>query len=200
GSSVIQIEEPTIHFIACYYPDAKDTLNFLTDALNHVGTGKCGSLDSHLLGQPHDAALFDKTSYADALDIYLNRINCDVLTRGMKDRGMAELELLGNWKGKTKRKFALGVVSHRTLNADTPTEVANEVRKALKYVDIENLLLASDCGYGRQGAKPYGRFLQNRCDWAERQHHPPRVWPAGDHVPCADARPSQDLVAQGFED
>jgi hypothetical protein len=50
---------------------------------------------------------------------------------------MAELELLGNWKGKTKRKFALGVVSQRTLNADTPTEVANEVRKALKYVDIE---------------------------------------------------------------
>jgi methionine synthase II (cobalamin-independent) len=23
GCSVIQIEEPTIHFIACYYPDAK---------------------------------------------------------------------------------------------------------------------------------------------------------------------------------
>ena len=35
GCSVIQVEEPTIHFIACYYPEAVDTLNFLTEALNH---------------------------------------------------------------------------------------------------------------------------------------------------------------------
>ena len=48
----------------------------------------------------------DKTSYANALDIYLNRINCDVLTLEVKDRGMAELELLGNWKGKTKGNLA----------------------------------------------------------------------------------------------
>ena len=31
GCSVIQVEEPTIHFIACYHPEATETLNFLTE-------------------------------------------------------------------------------------------------------------------------------------------------------------------------
>ena len=35
GCSVIQVEEPTIHFIACYHPEATETLDFLTEALNH---------------------------------------------------------------------------------------------------------------------------------------------------------------------
>src|ERR1700680_5278980 len=86
------------------------------------------------------------------MKIYLDHFKCDVLTLEMKDRGLAEIQLLGAWKGKTKKKLAIGVVSHRTLNADTPVEVANEIRKALKYIDIENLVVSSDCGFGRQGA------------------------------------------------
>jgi 5-methyltetrahydropteroyltriglutamate--homocysteine methyltransferase len=154
GCTVIQIEEPTIHFIACYYPDATETLNFLTDAMNHELSGleKAEIWVHTCWGNPMMQRVFDRTSYANALEIYLDRVNCDVLTLEMKDRGMAELELLGNWKGKTKKKFALGVVSHRTLNADTPVEVANEIRKALKHVNLENLVVTSDCGYGRQGA------------------------------------------------
>ena len=34
GCSVIQ-SKSTIHFVACYYPDATDTLNFLTAVMNH---------------------------------------------------------------------------------------------------------------------------------------------------------------------
>ena len=78
----------------------------------------------------------------------------------MKDRAIAEIELLGAWKGKTKKKFAIGVVSYRTLNAETPAEVANEIRKALKYINIENLLLTSDCGFGRQGANRMVAFYK----------------------------------------
>ena len=102
----------------------------------------------------------------------------------MKDRAMAEIELLGAWKGKTKKKIAIGVVSHRTLNAETPAEVADEVRKALKYIDIENLLLTSDCGFGRQGAN----IVRREYGLAES------------YVPCADPRLSQDVVPTTFED
>ena len=58
GCSVIQIEEPTIHFIACYYPEATDTLNFLTEALNHEleGLENAGDFNSYLLGKSDDAA------------------------------------------------------------------------------------------------------------------------------------------------
>ena len=144
--------------------------------------------------------VFDKTSYANALEIYLNQINCDVLTLEMKDRGMAELELLGAWKGKTKKKVALGVVSHRTLNADTPAEVANEIRKALKYVDLENLIVTSDCGYGRQGANRLIAFYKSAAtaqgaNIIRREHSLPETY-----VPCANSRLSQDAVPEAFEE
>ena len=89
GCTVIQIEEPTIHFIACYYPDATDTLNFLTEALNHEISGleKVEVWVHTCWGNPMMQRVFDKTSYANALYIYLNRVNCDVLTLEMKDRG-----------------------------------------------------------------------------------------------------------------
>lgn len=44
-----------------------------------------------------------------------------------------------------------GVVSHRDLTADSPEEVAQEIRQALTYVPAENLILTSDCGFGREG-------------------------------------------------
>ena len=201
GCSVIQIEEPTIHFIACYYPDATDTLNFLTEAINHELAGlENAEVWIHTCwGNPMMQRVFDKTSYANALEIYLDRVKCDVLTLEMKDRGMAELELLGAWKGKTKKKFAIGVVSHRTLNADTPVEVANEIRKALKYVDLENLVVSSDCGFGRQGANRLVAFYKTAAtaqgaNIIRREHGLPETY-----VPCADARLSQDVVPAVFE-
>ena len=162
GCNVIQVEEPTIHFIASYHPEATDTLNFLTEALNHELSGlENAEVWIHTCwGNPMMQRVFDKPSYANALEIYLDRVKCDVLTLEMKDRAMAEIELLGAWKGKTKKKFALGVVSHRTLNAETPAEVADEIRKALKYIDIENLVVTSDCGFGRQGANRMVAFYK----------------------------------------
>jgi 5-methyltetrahydropteroyltriglutamate--homocysteine methyltransferase len=144
--------------------------------------------------------VFDKTSYANALEIYLDRVNCDVLTLEMKDRGLAELELLGAWKGKTRKKFALGVVSHRTLNAETPAEVANDIRKALQYVDIENLVVSSDCGFGRQGANRLVAFYKSAAtaqgaNIVRREHGLPETY-----VPCADPQLIQDVVPARFED
>ena len=144
--------------------------------------------------------VFEKTSYANALEIYLDRVKCDVLTLEMKDRAMAELELLGALKGRTKKKCAIGVDSHRTLNAETPAEVAGEIRKALKYVDIENLLVTSDCGFGRQGANRMVAFYKaaataQGANTVRREHSLPETY-----VPCADPRLSQDLVPATYED
>ncbi len=50
------------------------------------------------------------------------------------------------------KKIALGVVSHRTLQVESPNEVADFTRQALESIRLENLVLTSDCGFGRQGA------------------------------------------------
>ena len=202
GCNVIQVEEPTIHFIASYHPEATDTLNFLTEALNHELSGlENAEVWIHTCwGNPMMQRVFDKPSYASALEIYLDRVNCDVLTLEMKDRSMAEIELLGAWKGKTRKKFAIGVVSHRTLNAETPTEVADGIRTALKYVDIENLVVTSDCGFGRQGANRMVAFYKAAASAQGANIVRREYGLAESYVPCADPRLSQDLVPVAYEE
>jgi 5-methyltetrahydropteroyltriglutamate--homocysteine methyltransferase len=45
----------------------------------------------------------------------------------------------------------IGVVDHHTLQVETPEQVAGLVRKALEHIPAERLVLASDCGMGREG-------------------------------------------------
>jgi len=202
GCKCIQIEEPTLHFWANSYGASHEKVQFMLKACNRELEG----LDDvevwiHTCwGNPMMQRVFDKTSYANALEIYLDRVNCDVLTLEMKDRGLAELELLGAWKGKTRKKFAIGVVSHRTLNAETPAEVAGDIRKALQYVDVENLLITSDCGFGRQGANRLVAFYKSAAaaqgaNIVRREHGLPETY-----VPCADPGLIQDVVPATFDE
>ncbi|MGB6286811.1 MAG: hypothetical protein WBG18_20750, partial [Xanthobacteraceae bacterium] len=104
------------------------------------------------------------------------------------------------WKGKTRKKLAIGVVSHRTLNAETPEEVASDIRKALQYVNVENLVVTSDCGFGRQGANRLVAFYKSAAtaqgaNIVRREHGLPATY-----VPCADPQLTQDLVPPAFEE
>ena len=58
GCRCIQIEEPTFHFMANTYGKDHDEVKFMIDAFNRevAGTGRCGNLDPHLLGQSEHAA------------------------------------------------------------------------------------------------------------------------------------------------
>src|SRR5947208_7740335 len=50
------------------------------------------------------------------------------------------------------KEIGLGVISHRTLQVERPEEVAELIRRALKHIEPERLILTSDCGFGRQSA------------------------------------------------
>jgi 5-methyltetrahydropteroyltriglutamate--homocysteine methyltransferase len=75
----------------------------------------------------------------------------DVWTIETKDRGFRDIELFGQYKGKLPKKICIGAVSHRTLQADRPAEVADAIRTALAHIAPEQLIVSSDCGFGRQG-------------------------------------------------
>jgi 5-methyltetrahydropteroyltriglutamate--homocysteine methyltransferase len=202
GCRVIQVEEPTIHFTAAYFPDETGTLDFLVDALNHELEG----LDDvevwvHTCwGNPMMQRIYDNTSYAKAMELYLDRVNCDVWTLEMHDRGQAELELLGAWRGKTRKKIAIGVVSHRTLHAETPEDVAADTRRALQHIEAENLILSSDCGFGRQGAGRTVAFykaaaIAQGANIVRRELGLPETY-----VPCADPTLVPDVVPAAYEE
>ncbi len=91
GCKVIQVEEPTLHFMAAYFPNDTETLDFLVDAINHEIDG----LDDvevwiHTCwGNPNMQNVFDDDSYANSIEIYLERVKGDVWTIEMHDRGNA---------------------------------------------------------------------------------------------------------------
>ena len=52
------------------------------------------------------------------------------------------------------------MISHRTLQVERPEEVANLIRRALRYIEPERLILTSDCGFGRQSMSRMHAFYR----------------------------------------
>jgi len=152
GCQVIQIEEPSIHAVAAADPSHPD-LDFLIDAFNYEVDGlDAVEVWAHTCwGNPNMQRVYRARSYEASAEIFMDRLNIDVWTIESKDNGQEALPQLAKYGESSRVKIALGVVSHRDLTADSPDEVAAEVRKALAYVPAEKLILTSDCGFGREG-------------------------------------------------
>ena len=196
GARVIQIEEPTIHFTAAFHPEETELLDFMVDAFNHEVDG----LDDVELwihtcwGNPNMQRVMEDTSYVNSIEIYLERCRGDVWTLEMKDRNQKDLELFEPLKHDLKKKICIGAVSHRALQAERPEEVAAEIRKALKYIPPERLIVSSDCGFGRQGSNREIAFykasaIAQGSNLVRRELGLPTTY-----VPAADPRLQIDVV------
>jgi 5-methyltetrahydropteroyltriglutamate--homocysteine methyltransferase len=153
GATVIQIEEPAIHSAAAYGA-APEYLDFLVDLFNHTveGLDECELWVHTCWGNPGAQHCFDpQISYEPSVDIYLNRLKADVWTIESKENGHSLLPAFAPYKGNLPKKVAVGMISHRRLQVETPEDVAADIRTALEYIDEDKLVLSSDCGFGRQG-------------------------------------------------
>ena len=86
------------------------------------------------------------------------------------------------------------VVSHRTLQVDRPEDVAARIRRALEHVSAEQLIVSSDCGFGRQGCNRDIAFFKTAaiaqgCNIVRRELGLPES-----AVPAADPRLQTDIV------
>jgi 5-methyltetrahydropteroyltriglutamate--homocysteine methyltransferase len=100
-------------------------------------------------GNPSQQRMFaSQQSYKPALEL-LNQVDADVITFEMKSSNAAELAEVG--AAITEKKVCIGAIDHHTLQVESPTEVADLVRQALKVIPAERLVLSSDCGMGREG-------------------------------------------------
>lgn len=153
GCKCIQVEEPCLHFMANSQGKDHPDVRFMLEAYNREVEG----LDDVEIwihtcwGNPNMQRVMEDTSYAASLEMYLYECKGDVWTLEMKDRNFKDIELFGSLSRGLEKKICVGVVSHRTLQADRPEDVAAEVRRALKYIPPEKLVISSDCGFGRQG-------------------------------------------------
>jgi 5-methyltetrahydropteroyltriglutamate--homocysteine methyltransferase len=85
-------------------------------------------------------------------------------------------------------------VSHRMLQADRAEDVAGEIRKALKYIPAEQLIVSSDCGFGRQGCNREIAFykasaIAQGCNLVRKELGVPERY-----VPAADPAHQIDVI------
>jgi 5-methyltetrahydropteroyltriglutamate--homocysteine methyltransferase len=150
GCQVIQIEEPQHHIASANGTASDEDLEFFTEAVNREIAGVDTEIWLHTCwGNPNQQPLhWERPSYERALP-YLLATNADVLTLECASTNGRDLPLLK--KVRTDKKIAIGVVNHSTAAVEPPEFVAALIRKALEHVPAERLILASDCGFGREG-------------------------------------------------
>jgi 5-methyltetrahydropteroyltriglutamate--homocysteine methyltransferase len=153
GCPVIQMEEPQIHLLAARgIVDKVINPEFMLKVFNNTVRGLRAKTEvwCHTCwGNPSQQRMFAKVqSYKPALDL-LNQVDADAITFETSSSGAMDLEAIG--KQITHMKIGIGVIDHHTLQVESPAEVADLTRLALKAIPPERLMLTSDCGMGREG-------------------------------------------------
>jgi 5-methyltetrahydropteroyltriglutamate--homocysteine methyltransferase len=162
GCKVIQLEEPQIHLAPLRGAvDQELTLDFFVEVFNRTVRGlrdKCEVWGHSCWGNPSQQRMFaTNQSYKPALGHY-NKCDADVLTFETCTSGGMDLEAIG--KEITGKKIAIGVIDHHTLQVETAEEVAAMIRRALKSIPAERLVISSDCGMGREGMSRKHAFFK----------------------------------------
>jgi len=153
GCPAIQFEEPQIHLLAVRnIVDEVINPAFSVEVFNRTVKGLRAKTEvwCHTCwGNPSQQRMFKEVqSYKNALEM-LNKVDADVITfESASARGM-DLEDFG--KIITGKKIAIGVIDHHGLQVERPEEIADHIRRALKHIPAERLVLSSDCGMGREG-------------------------------------------------
>jgi 5-methyltetrahydropteroyltriglutamate--homocysteine methyltransferase len=153
GCQVIQFEEPQIHLLAVRNI-VDDVINpaFSLEVFNRTVKGLRAKTEvwCHTCwGNPSQQRMFkDVQTYKNALEM-LNKVDADVITFESASAGGMDLEAFG--KIITDKKVCIGVIDHHSLQVERPEEIADHIRRALKYIPAERLVLSSDCGMGREG-------------------------------------------------
>jgi methionine synthase II (cobalamin-independent) len=161
GCPVIQVEEPAIHGMVGL-GDKEISGDFLVEAFNREVQGLRAKTEvwCHTCwGNP--AAQRTETKrrfYTEALPFF-DKLDVDVITFETADNGGDEIESFAKGIGPSK-KIAIGVISHRTLQVERPEEVAALIRRALKVIPPERLIVSTDCGFGRQGMSRLHAFYK----------------------------------------
>jgi 5-methyltetrahydropteroyltriglutamate--homocysteine methyltransferase len=153
GCQIIQMEEPNIHLVGIQRGSGTQLpVEFFVEVFNNTVSGlrDVTEIWCHTCwGNPAQQRLFaSNQSYREALPC-LNKLDVDVLTFECCTTGGMDLEIIG--AAITDKKIAIGVVDHRNLQVERPEQVADLIRRALRYIPADRLIVSSDCGFGREG-------------------------------------------------
>lgn len=140
GCTEIAVDEPSM---SCYAHkvDPQKFVDIFNRTVETI-TGKC-RLSTHLCFGNFKARAVGKREYKYMFPQFLE-INADEIHLEMASREFAEIEVIGEI---TQRKdVAVGIVDVKSYYIETPEDIAERVRKCLKFAPAERLSFAPDCG------------------------------------------------------
>lgn len=140
GCREITVDEPSM---SCY-AHREDPHRFVDIFNRTVGpvAGKC-RLSTHACFGNYKARAVGKRTYEPMFPAFLE-IKVDEIHLEMASREFAEVEIIERIAGRMD--VAVGVVDVKSYYIEPPEDVADRVRRCLKYAPPERLSFAPDCG------------------------------------------------------
>jgi len=139
GADFIQIDEPS----PAIHPDSP--ANF-AELFNSAVEGVEVKLAAHLCFGNYFGRPLAKRIYAPVLDQMLS-FRANQLVLEFANREMAELPLCREIAAV--KELAIGLVDVKNYYIETPEDVAERIRRVLKYVPVERLSIVPDCGFSQ---------------------------------------------------
>jgi 5-methyltetrahydropteroyltriglutamate--homocysteine methyltransferase len=144
GCELIQIDEPNYVMGAGKHRVIKGAAGPMIEALNAAVDGVRAKLALHVcFGNAHNNSFATPRRYRPLYPSLLDaRVHQFVLEYA--NREMSEIELWSEFA--TDKEIAVGVIDVKAFRVETPEEVAERSRLALKHIPAERLWLVPDCG------------------------------------------------------
>jgi 5-methyltetrahydropteroyltriglutamate--homocysteine methyltransferase len=140
GCREITIDEPSMSCYS-YKEDTKRLVDIFNRTVESVA-GQCrlathlcfGNYKGHPVGYRRIAPMLP-----DFLDFKVDEVHVE-----MANREFAEIELIAEFA--KKMDVAVGVIDVKSYYIETPEDVAQRIQACLKYVPVDKLAVAPDCG------------------------------------------------------
>ena len=151
GCTEITVDEPSM---SCYAhrEDPRRFVDMFNRTVESV-RGRC-RLSTHLCFGNYRARAVGPRSYAPMFPAFLE-MDADEIHLEMASREFAEIEIIGEIAAR--KRVAVGIIDVKSYYIETPEDVADRVRRCLRYAPPERLSFGPDCG------------LSQTARWAARQ-------------------------------
>ncbi|MBI4590504.1 MAG: cobalamin-independent methionine synthase II family protein [Candidatus Rokubacteria bacterium] len=144
GAELIQLDEPNYVMAAGKHRVVKGGPGPMVDALNAAVEGVRAKLALHVcFGNAHNNSFATPRRYRPLYPTILEA-RVDQFVFEYANREMAEIELWSEFP--SGKEVAVGVIDVKAFRVETPEEVADRIRQALKHIPAERLWLVPDCG------------------------------------------------------
>ncbi len=139
GATLIQVDEPSV----AVYPER---LGECVELFNAAVEGVNARIASHLCFGNFRGRPVAQRSYRPLIPKVFE-MKIDQYLLEFANREMAELEILREFPDD--REIAVGVVDVKNYWCETPDLVAERIRKALRFIDADQLWVVPDCGFSQ---------------------------------------------------